>query len=341
MHMRMHSDTISEYQPISERDWRRKGLWDKLSDVYKERHHDSISSTYANVLSVAYFWFVLISGQYLMLTCIIPVQYIEWDPTNRYYLRVASMFVFVQVAANCLCIRFFDAFIKNTKNISHAEAAERKQENGTYDAISHNGNHVDINEIMDKHGFPERYCTVCDHNIPYRAHHCIICKKCVLKRDHHCYFTGTCVGHFNQRYFIVMMFYTTIGCTWGMYEFCRFINASFQAADNWDYFLPVTCFRWLLGYVSFRDLLMMWQLYSLWWIGFMAGVFLIWHFFLILTGKTSQEVRKYTKVRSAATVSQKFQSVFGHFWPVSFYFPSVLLFRQPTDGTCWPELRKC
>ncbi|KAL1434736.1 hypothetical protein MTO96_011434 [Rhipicephalus appendiculatus] len=54
-----------------------------------------------------------------------------------------------------------------------------------------------------------RYCPVCAMNVPPRSHHCSVCNECILKHDHHCMFTGRCIGFYNQRYFVVALFYMT------------------------------------------------------------------------------------------------------------------------------------
>ncbi|SPP89690.1 probable palmitoyltransferase ZDHHC24 [Drosophila guanche] len=55
------------------------------------------------------------------------------------------------------------------------------------------------------------YCATCEIMVPPRAWHCRLCRVCSLKRDHHCTFTANCIGHFNQRYFLVFLFYGTLG----------------------------------------------------------------------------------------------------------------------------------
>ncbi|KAH8232655.1 hypothetical protein KR032_011327, partial [Drosophila birchii] len=58
-----------------------------------------------------------------------------------------------------------------------------------------------------------RFCNECQRLMPPRSWHCKQCKCCILKRDHHCTFTGNCIGHNNQRYFIWLTFYLSLGTT--------------------------------------------------------------------------------------------------------------------------------
>ena len=55
-----------------------------------------------------------------------------------------------------------------------------------------------------------RFCCTCWQWKPPRTHHCYFCGVCVLKMDHHCPWINNCVGHKNQKYFILMLLYISL-----------------------------------------------------------------------------------------------------------------------------------
>ena len=55
-----------------------------------------------------------------------------------------------------------------------------------------------------------RMCQRCLRTKPDRTHHCSYCNKCVLKMDHHCPWVANCVGFYNYKYFLNMLFYASL-----------------------------------------------------------------------------------------------------------------------------------
>lgn len=53
-----------------------------------------------------------------------------------------------------------------------------------------------------------------------RMAHCSSCQECILKYDHHCPWIGQCIGHANQKLFILFLFYGFLYC---LYVFCTVV----------------------------------------------------------------------------------------------------------------------
>jgi palmitoyltransferase len=57
-----------------------------------------------------------------------------------------------------------------------------------------------------------RYCTICQHIKPDRAHHCSSCGQCALKMDHHCVLLNKCVSFTNYKCFLLLLGYNFLYC---------------------------------------------------------------------------------------------------------------------------------
>ncbi|KAK6459716.1 DHHC palmitoyltransferase-domain-containing protein [Scheffersomyces xylosifermentans] len=55
-----------------------------------------------------------------------------------------------------------------------------------------------------------RYCNKCSVWKPDRAHHCSSSGKCILRMDHYCPWFSTCIGFFNQKFFVQFLFYLAV-----------------------------------------------------------------------------------------------------------------------------------
>ena len=55
--------------------------------------------------------------------------------------------------------------------------------------------------------FKWKICKYCKEIKPLRTHHCSLCGICILKMDHHCPWINNCIGHNNQRYFLLFLFH--------------------------------------------------------------------------------------------------------------------------------------
>lgn len=80
-------------------------------------------------------------------------------------------------------------------------------------------------------GIWNKKCTRCNDVKPARTHHCSVCDVCVFQMNHHCPFTNNCIGLENQRFFLLFIFYSLIGCAYNLISIMSIWN-HFIYKDN-------------------------------------------------------------------------------------------------------------
>ncbi|PFH48310.1 hypothetical protein AMATHDRAFT_65799 [Amanita thiersii Skay4041] len=130
-------------------------------------------------------------------------------------------------------------------------------------------------------------CRKCGGDKPERTHHCRICNRCVLKYDHHCPGINQCVGLYNERHFVLFMFYFVLST--GCYAFLGFPKALIALGldfEPWPHLLPPTIFMliYLLSVV----------------LCFAVTIMLAFHLLGVANGETSVEAQDFAIYRKKA-----------------------------------------
>ncbi|XP_014230832.1 probable palmitoyltransferase ZDHHC24 [Trichogramma pretiosum] len=177
-----------------------------------------------------------------------------------------------------------------------------------------------------------RFCSVCVEVHPPRSWHCNTCKTCILKRDHHCIFTGCCIGHFNQRYFLMFILYIFIGALYSLIYNNHFIW------NRIEFEFPISIIKimfplaiFVFGFDdSIEHFYLM--LYIVTIVGMLFSANLcIYHFNSVLLGCTANEKNKGIYKYSFSYIDN-IKEVFGERWYLTWILPYVHS-KLPHNGT--------
>ncbi|XP_078000383.1 putative palmitoyltransferase ZDHHC24 [Glandiceps talaboti] len=174
-----------------------------------------------------------------------------------------------------------------------------------------------------------RYCAVCLQNSPPRSFHCFSCENCILKRDHHCAFTGKCIGHYNQRFYMMALLYLFLGALFA--NFLNFDHAwAILGGLTWQSFftmiLPLLAY--IIGLTHGYTFIMAFLCGTCFFAGIFISVLLYWHAQVVLNGQTTHE--KATKDRQYDLGwKENLRGVLGEKWHLVWLFP---LISSPLPG---------
>ncbi|KAL8608183.1 hypothetical protein ACOMHN_016638 [Nucella lapillus] len=184
-----------------------------------------------------------------------------------------------------------------------------------------------------------RLCCVCECNAPPRSYHCHICDTCVLKRDHHCTFTGCCIGHTNQRYFIVMIFWIWVAAVYASVmnlDFVYHIFGEYSLKTLFVLILPLLA--WMFQVVETITMTMTFMI-SLCIIALlMTSALLGYHMINIVSGQTVHE-KTYKINTYRLSAIENLKAVFGEKWTVCWLWPWISS-PLPGDGMEFRKSRK-
>lgn len=271
-------------------------------------------------IPVIILWMLVISFMtiYIIFYIYPSVHYIS-SPPALYYYHTSSEYLFSKIKAwvllGVICF-FLLLFISSTIKASLTKPGEIPLSWAiTSDKQS------EIERRPDGH---ERICIRCELKKPDRAHHCRQCEKCTLRMDHHCNWIGTCIGFWNYKYFICMVFHGTILCLIFIASFWETLAVILNDEAN----SLMTCLCVVLSYSIVFMLFIV------------LCVFLIFHLWLISKNYTTIEYcEKRSKNSDTFTVSpysmgtlMNFKLVLGEN-PLLWFIPTT--FVSKNDGTSY------
>lgn len=189
-----------------------------------------------------------------------------------------------------------------------------------------------------------RFCAVCESFQPPRTWHCKTCNKCILKRDHHCLFTSCCIGHRNQRFFLMLVAYLFLATTYSTFYNNYFIwvlhGSEFR---NWTTAIKIVfplawaMFDWSV--VQFYFVVYMVNLVG----SLFTGALLYYHLRNALAGELAYEAngkKKAVKVDyDLGGWRRNLEIVFGRNWLKTLVFPFAIS-ELPHDGIHWEARNK-
>lgn len=186
-------------------------------------------------------------------------------------------------------------------------------------------------------------CPICGADRPPRAHHCKLCKGCILKRDHHCYFSGTCIGHHNQRFFVMLVFWSAVTTSFCLFNSCLYIPIITSEFDDsyWILLPPVAFYLWIcLETFTWLHLIMVLLLFSLFWLWVLTVSFTYKQTGVITTGLTDFEKEHTLKIVSTLSRADNIKQVFGENWKLNFLFPAHKWYpNNMDDGIQWKNIK--
>ncbi|XP_064639186.1 probable palmitoyltransferase ZDHHC24 [Lineus longissimus] len=174
------------------------------------------------------------------------------------------------------------------------------------------------------------YCEKCERLCPPRSHHCKICNVCILRRDHHCWFSGYCVGHTNQRHYIMTIAYCWLAGLYAHIYQIEFIRQTLGFSFRTLISVIAPHMVWLLGYYT------NWEFFIAALFSLAVGFFLLLTWLLqiqlaqVMTGQTKHERTKGMPGDDKGFI-RNIQEVLGTRWYLVWVCPFALS-PLPGDG---------
>ncbi|XP_013395643.1 palmitoyltransferase PFA3-like [Lingula anatina] len=309
-----------------------------------------------NLIAFSYFCTLTSVTTYLVLFEMIPFIFGEFA-TSVMKHDIFTCFILLQVVGNVVLVITTDSSIHNLpplwnkpeiRNISSRKRKTTDEQKKNLVKISNQSvtrrKDADKNVNSSSAGTPEMdaksplhseteeinttVCDSCNALAPKRSHHCLLCNECILKRDHHCFFMCTCIGFYNQKYFILWCFYMFIGSFYSLVIIAMYLKKYFNISFGMFSLLtllPNTLYGWWFeSSVIPYQLLIVGVFYACLTCGLAAAGFFYWQLYIVLQGQTTYEAWKGILTYSNSEMLCNFKDVFGPFWYISIFLPLPL-----------------
>ncbi|XP_070576375.1 palmitoyltransferase ZDHHC22-like [Ptychodera flava] len=163
--------------------------------------------------------------------------------------------------------------------------------------------------------------------MPYRCHRCKLCNASIVKRDHHCFFMNTCIGYYNQKYFMwycIQMFcgtaYSVI--TNAMYT-SRVYGTKFTGGTTFIFLGPYTILNWWYKNTTSGEMFLVVFMYLSLTAGIVCLGFFLWQLWISTVGLTTFEAMNDVRGFDNGLWSN-LSDVLGKFWMLGALFPIPL-----------------
>ncbi|CAD6905183.1 unnamed protein product [Tilletia controversa] len=194
------------------------------------------------------------------------------------YYRNNPAFTFTQLLA--VLVPFNAAILAVFCNYHLANSSDDDRDDG------HEHEHAPTSKNANPLAVP-RFCKTCNSYKPPRTHHCKQCRSCTLKMDHHCPWIANCIGHNNAPHFLRFLYATEFALLF------HSILISARIADYWSppgaYWIPPGTPEMVLIIFNYIAALI---------VGFLVGIFCVYHTWLLANGNTTIESSERERVRT-------------------------------------------
>ncbi|CAB3400980.1 unnamed protein product [Caenorhabditis bovis] len=249
-------------------------------------------------------------------------------------LTIVANVIVIQIIINLICFIYYSKY--NSVTYWHRRScvadlrsyAEEAEEQEVFEFVTGQPTVEEHLSYIPTDESGSKFCITCNRQAPQRSHHCPLCKMCVLRKDHHCFVTGACVGLGNQRYFMVFLFWCSLGILIAVPHLWFYMNeeiAYWYPYGFLNFVGPVAVVKWMLGYSPFSHAVMS-TIFSFSIAALItAGGFLGMQLYYTVHGYTMYEYHNLT-VRATfngdgENTGERFRLVFGKNWFLNFLFP--------------------